>query len=150
MPKNITIDTEKMLNIMSRLDFFENFSKLDLRRMLIRETEVFLYDKAEPIIRKGKRDFDFYIVLSGSVSIVTDNNIVKRINAGSFFGEMSFLTREPRSATVIANEDSLVMKIDDIVMERLHLSIKNKIKDKIIQRLVNNIKKMNTLLDNKS
>jgi len=150
MPKKITVDTEKMINIMSRLDFFENFSKLDLRRMLIRETDVFLFDKAELILRKGKSDYDFYILLSGSVSIVTDNNIVNRINAGSFFGEMSFLTHEPRSANVIANEDALVMKIDNAVMERLHLSVKNKIKDKIIHRLIDNIKKMNILLDDKS
>ena len=149
MPKNIRIDAEKMINIMTRLDFFENFSKIDLHRMANSEIQLFLYEKAEHIIKKGEKDAHFFIVLSGSVSIVTDNNIVNRINAGSFFGEMSFLTHEPRSANVIANEDSLVMKIDGTIMNHLDLAITNKIKDKIIHRLIENLKIMNDLLDNK-
>ncbi len=147
MPKMLDIDMEKIIEIMQRLDFFEEFSKLELQRMLIPDSQVYLYEKGEHIIEKDDIDSSFFIILSGIVYIITDYKIITNFTAGMFFGEMSFLTKEPRIATAIANDDCLIMKIDDIIMERLHLRVKERIKDKIIQKLVSDIKYMNKLLD---
>ncbi len=35
MPNKISVNIEKMIEIMARLDFFENFSTLDMKRIFI-------------------------------------------------------------------------------------------------------------------
>src|SRR5688572_26287796 len=54
-----------------------------------------------------------FVVLQGRVRVVLEpsGQEVAMIPAGGFFGEMSMLTGAPRTATVRALEDSVVMEI---------------------------------------
>ena len=58
---------------------------------------------------------------SGAVSVVLEpaRQEVAVIPAGGYFGEMSLLTGEPRTATVLAREDVVVMEIDAAQFRRL-------------------------------
>lgn len=57
-----------------------------------------------------------YVVIRGSVKVqIAENDYQKTINTlkeNDFFGEMSLLTGEPRTATVVAAEESEVLRID--------------------------------------
>jgi CRP-like cAMP-binding protein len=53
------------------------------------------------------------------VSLAPDDHEVARLRVGEIFGEMSWLTGEPRSATVTATRDTLVFELDDIVLREL-------------------------------
>lgn len=132
---------------MTRLDFFENFSKIELQRVLVNNSQVLVYEKGDFILRKGEESRDFFILLSGSVLIVTDYKIITKMEAGMFFGEMSFITQEPRTANALANDACIILRIDDTLMENLHITIREKIKDKIIEKLIRNLKEMNEKLD---
>ena len=56
-----------------------------------------------------------FIVVNGSVKVqIPENDYQKTINklrANDFFGEMSLLTGQPRTATVIAEEETEVIQI---------------------------------------
>ena len=56
-----------------------------------------------------------FIIVRGNVNVqIPDNGIpkiVNRLRENDFFGEMSLLTGEPRSATVIAAEETEVLQI---------------------------------------
>ena len=57
------------------------------------------------IVRQGDPGNIFYLVASGEVSVrvrEASNNEVARLGAGTFFGEIAVVTRQPRSATVVA------------------------------------------------
>ena len=49
-----------------------------------------------------------------------------------FVGEVGFICNEPRSATVIAETDMLLMKIDNDSFQQLPDRVRSAIKDKII------------------
>lgn len=57
-----------------------------------------------------------YVIIRGGVKVqIPENNYQKTIGTlreNDFFGEMSLLTGEPRTATVIATEESEVLRID--------------------------------------
>ena len=55
-----------------------------------------------------------FIVGSGRAVVVLepDRREVASIESGGYFGEMSLLTGEPRTATVIARGDTVVLEID--------------------------------------
>jgi small-conductance mechanosensitive channel/CRP-like cAMP-binding protein len=71
------------------------------------------FGRGERIISEGDPGQTFYVVASGSVSILTGRGVeVTRLGPGKYFGEMSLLTGEPRSATVVAAEDALLFELD--------------------------------------
>ena len=56
------------------------------------------------IARQGEIGTGFFVIVSGSVRVVRDGNVVARLGPGDFFGELSVLDRMPRNATVAAEE----------------------------------------------
>lgn len=67
----------------------------------------------EQILDKDSDDRDVYFVVRGAVQVVnfslTGREVaLARVQAGGFFGELSAIDGKPRSATVVAAEDSLL------------------------------------------
>ena len=62
-----------------------------------------------------------FVVLSGTVSVVLEptREDLARIQRGGYFGEMSLLTGEPRSATVLSVGDVVVVEIIADLFRRL-------------------------------
>ena len=62
-----------------------------------------------------------FVVCAGRVAVVLepDRRRVATIEAGGYFGEMSLLTGDPRTATVIALGDCSVLELDADIFRRL-------------------------------
>jgi CRP-like cAMP-binding protein len=63
----------------------------------------------EPMTRQGAPVERLYFLLSGAADVAIDAVDVARVSAGSFIGEMSFLTGRPASADVKAAFDSVAL-----------------------------------------
>ncbi|WP_130472481.1 cyclic nucleotide-binding domain-containing protein, partial [Candidatus Magnetaquicoccus inordinatus] len=64
------------------------------------------------------------------------------LGTGEFFGEMAFLTNEPRQTSVVAIDDSVVaLQVDQDLMKRLSAEIREKVKDQIITKLIERLNK---------
>lgn len=48
----------------------------------------------------------FYLVVEGRIEIRRKNRVLATLGKGHFFGEMSLLDNQPRSADVVALEDA--------------------------------------------
>jgi small-conductance mechanosensitive channel/CRP-like cAMP-binding protein len=72
-----------------------------------------MYADGEAIVREGQPGDSMFLVEQGRVAIIvgSDRREVAVTEAGGYFGEMSLLTGEPRSATVIARGDCTVIEI---------------------------------------
>jgi CRP/FNR family transcriptional regulator len=73
--------------------------------------------KGQVLFREGDRGEEMFVVRSGSVVIskaVTGRveQVLGRETSGSFFGEMTLFDQEPRSATVQAETDSVLLVLD--------------------------------------
>ena len=71
------------------------------------------YATGEVIVREGDPGQSMFLVCAGRVSITlgADAREVAVTSAGGYFGEMSLLTGDPRTATVRAKEDCTVLEI---------------------------------------
>ncbi|HLB05223.1 MAG TPA: cyclic nucleotide-binding domain-containing protein, partial [Thermodesulfobacteriota bacterium] len=70
----------------------------------------------ERIVRQGDTGDTCYLIRSGSVDVVLkdesgDERFITNLKPGDFFGEMSLLAGDPRTATVIALEDTSCLVI---------------------------------------
>lgn len=63
-----------------------------------------------------------------------------------FVGEVGFICNEPRSATVVAETDMVLMKIDSDSFQRLPDRVRSAIKDKIISGLTQRVAQLNERL----
>ena len=64
------------------------------------------FKKDTTLFMEGDTSQDLYLLVSGKVELLKGDKKISEIkDAGSLFGEMSFLLRESRSATVKANTD---------------------------------------------
>lgn len=64
------------------------------------------YAAGETIIREGESGVAFYIVLSGAARVEQRGETIGQIAAGDFFGELALIEEHPRSATIVATEDT--------------------------------------------
>jgi CRP-like cAMP-binding protein len=63
------------------------------------------------IVTQGTPGQAFYLILSGKVELVRDENLLGSYGPGDFFGDMSLLDQAPRSATVRAVEPTVCLML---------------------------------------
>lgn len=75
-----------------------------------------IYAPGENIVTMGQAGHSMFVILKGTVKVqIPERSYMKTINTlkeHDFFGEMSLLTGEPRSANVVAFEETEVLRID--------------------------------------
>jgi CRP-like cAMP-binding protein len=71
------------------------------------------YMAGEPVFRQGQAGSGLFLIMKGSVEIhSTQDGItlnLATLEPGSFFGELSLFSEEPRSATATAKEESVLL-----------------------------------------
>ena len=93
----------------------------ELRREVALASATAVYGSGETIVRQGDPGQSMFVIASGAVSIVLEpaRTEVARTPAGGYFGEMSLLTGDPRTATVLAVGDVEVVEIGADLFRRL-------------------------------
>ena len=64
------------------------------------------YAADEAIVREGSTGTALYIVLRGRARVEREDQTIGQLSAGDFFGELALIEEHPRSATVVANEET--------------------------------------------
>ena len=111
---------EEEERLLAGVDLFATLPP-ELRSQVARSAPMAVYGSGETIVREGEDGQSMFVVVSGSVSVVLEpsRDEVARIERGGYFGEMSLLTGEPRSATVVALGDVVVVEIAADLFRRL-------------------------------
>jgi CRP/FNR family cyclic AMP-dependent transcriptional regulator len=71
------------------------------------------FKSGEIIFREGDAGVEFFVVKSGSVAIRRGNRTLDVLGEGEIFGEMALIDSEPRSATVVADSDCVVVPVGE-------------------------------------
>ncbi len=81
------------------------------------------FGQGEAIVREGDPGDSFYLIEGGEVSVsigaAAGPRVIDHMRSGDCFGEMSLLAGEPRSATVTADGDVVVLEIDRRAFEKI-------------------------------
>jgi CRP/FNR family transcriptional regulator/CRP/FNR family cyclic AMP-dependent transcriptional regulator len=96
---------------LQRVPLFSGFSESELRRVadLSRIVEA---PVGTVITQIGEAGDSFFVIIDGKVSVRTPVAAGRQLQPGDFFGEMSLLDGEPRSATIVATTDLRLLVVD--------------------------------------
>jgi CRP-like cAMP-binding protein len=83
---------------------------------LLASARMLRFGRGEKVIEQGATGDSMFILLNGEAHVFVNangvDNLVATLRTGDYCGEMSLLTGEPRSATVIARSDCEMWEID--------------------------------------
>lgn len=101
----LTISQEKLLEISDKIYLFDGIKKEDIIRMTA-NVKFKRYAKGDVIMNLGDKTREIYFILYGTAVVVVEGKkIVATIDSGNMFGEMAFLTKNPRNATILAYKE---------------------------------------------
>jgi NTE family protein/lysophospholipid hydrolase len=112
-----------LVNVLARSPLFEMLSAEDRDRVAA-QVDLVTMKRGETVVRRGEGGGAIYLVKSGKLEVraeASKNEEIKlaTLSPHQFFGEVSFLTGVPRTATVIALEESELLKLNAAELRRL-------------------------------
>ena len=139
----------RSLTILNHVAIFSNLNPEEI--FAISSAMRTLYFKAgEKIINQGDEGDLMYILVEGALQVFVKTQDhaepipVAKLTPGRYFGEMSLLVGEPRSATIVSLTDAMVYEITKETMTTLfeeHPEMIEKISEKIAEQQMINLAK---------
>ncbi len=101
-----------------RLSFFTDFSDGEIEELL-GVSSIVSYQAGDTIITEGEIDNTFYIIVRGSVGVHKGGQSIQMLAEGDCFGEMGFLTKYKRTASIIAATQVMLLKVNGTLMQKV-------------------------------
>jgi small-conductance mechanosensitive channel/CRP-like cAMP-binding protein len=100
--------------LLSRLSIFQGIGPEDIAELAASLT-LRNFEKGDVLVRQGEEGSEMFVITEGAVEVLANVDGaevgVARMHAGDYFGEMSMLTGESRTATVRATSSGRVYSI---------------------------------------
>jgi serine/threonine protein phosphatase PrpC/CRP-like cAMP-binding protein len=104
-------DVEGKTEILRRIPLFQHMTYKELLALLgIARGRHF--DPGQLIIKEGQAGDELFVLFRGKVDVSKNGLKIARLKAGGHFGEMGLVDQAPRSATVVAVEETSAVSID--------------------------------------
>jgi serine/threonine protein kinase len=108
---------EERFALVKALDFFYNFPDNEIWEVLNASTWEDIVDGA-PIITEGEIDDSFYILVEGTVIVKKGSTAIGALHKGDCFGEMGYISKIERTASIYAQGRVSLLKAKFTLMEQ--------------------------------
>ena len=140
-----------MINILKLVPLFTSLKDEELDAILNHSSKV-NYPKNKIIFLEEEEGNELYMILKGRVKVVRISESGEEITLavlqkGDFFGEMSLLDGKPRSATVVSDEDSILILFNTNNFEKV-IEKYPRIALKLLKELTSRLRKADDLIGN--
>lgn len=114
---------DEIVVFLSKLEFFEKIPQLTVLRELVSKMEWISVAGGETVIKQNDVSNCLYVVLYGRLRVIEESEsgherILEEIYPGQIVGEIALLINDPRSASVQAIRDSILLKLTQEVFEQ--------------------------------
>ncbi len=113
-PSELT--NEQKFETVRALKFFNNFSDDEIEEV-IEASSWEHFKSGDHLITEGNLDQSFFLIVWGDVSVVIGDTEIGRLTSGDCVGELGYLSRVKRTASVTATGNVTALKIDSNIME---------------------------------
>lgn len=112
------MESNRYAQLARNVGLFHGLAPDDIGKILSRGMTMKVM-KGETVFHKGSVGSQMYVVLGGKVGVFDGKSCIAELRTGDTFGEMALINSEPRSATVIALEESHLFVLSETTFQRL-------------------------------
>jgi CRP-like cAMP-binding protein len=120
--------------MLQKAPLWASLSEKELK-LIARSFKELKYNSGQAIVSKGETGVGFYVIAGGTVEVRSDGQVLAKLGPGQYFGEMSILDRQPRTADVVALEPSRCLALTAWTFESI-VSTHPKMALKLLQESV--------------
>ncbi|HAT51240.1 MAG: cyclic nucleotide-binding domain-containing protein [Nitrospirae bacterium] len=134
--------------LLDHIHFFKIFSLEEKRLILESESYFESFEPGDVIIEEGAEESNLYIIIKGEAKVTKSShpeNVLATLGGGTVMGELSFLTKRPRSSNVVAVGKVVCFSLNAESMLQLDSAMQHKIKDQLIEVLIGRLDEMNNI-----
>lgn len=137
---------QNVLTFLNSVPFFKVFTEKEKESLAAINNVFIQYDPGDFIIREKEYEESVYIILKGKVNITKTalpEIILSQLSSGSVFGEISLMEKRPRGTNARPIDQVVVMKLDKMTIEKLPLTMQNKLHASFVHILIQRLEDMN-------
>jgi len=112
------IPAKAKFDYVKHLEFFRGFPDAEIWE-IVRAGVWKDLDPGEVVVREGAVDDAFYIVLAGRVEVTKGGETIDALGPGDCFGEIGYVTRGRRTATVATTTQASLLKVSATLIEQV-------------------------------
>jgi len=98
------------LNFLAKVQLFKRLPQ-DQHPTLAAACKPTQFSQGQVLMRQGDAGNEFFVIVSGTVSVSIDGNVVASLTNGDYVGENALLRDEPRTATITSTSTVQTLKI---------------------------------------
>lgn len=120
------------------IDFFRDFTDAEMAHVY-HNGHFEICKAGETIIREGNVDRTMFVLITGAAKVIrrfAPEKVLALLKPGTIFGEIEFVSRQVRSTSVIALEESLVFQLEEKHYSDLPPEILVKIQQQAVKLLL--------------
>ena len=134
---------EELIELLKHVQIFSEVGESDLSEIAEQLTEIKCRN-GQTIFKKGDEGDAMYIIKSGGVRVHDGNHVLSRLTQGQVFGEFALFDKESRSASITAEEPTLLLELDQDKFAKVMVD-KPEVTMGVLKKLIRRIREMNEL-----
>ena len=107
----LSIKRDKKIDLLKKVPMFSNLSNRQLIEIAKHAQQVSVKAGAG-LAKQGSKGWEFFFIVEGKAQVKKNGKAIRQLTSGDFFGEISLIDNEPRTANVIADTDMLLLVVD--------------------------------------
>jgi serine/threonine-protein kinase len=129
------------------MPMFKKFDEGEIKTFAEMDHSIIEYNEGDAITKEGESSTALFLMVKGTAMVTKTRDDAKiriaKLGPGDIFGEMSFFSKKARNSDVTANEDVIVIRMDNDFFQKINPSIKDKTKNFFIELLITRLDTMN-------
>jgi len=133
----VRLGRDQKTELIRQVPLFSRCSRAELKEIAKLADEIDLR-QGKDMTREGAPGREFFVLLDGTADVRKKGRKINTLGAGDFFGEISLVSRQPRTATVTATSPVRALVVTDYSFRHLldeSPQIKTKVMEAMAERL---------------
>jgi len=106
------------MDLLKKVPLFSRLSQRHLGK-ISKHVDQVQVERESVLAQEGKIGWEFILVVDGKARVEKNGKPIGQLSRGDFFGEISLIDGEPRTATVIAETDMTLLTVNQRSFDHL-------------------------------
>ena len=137
--------SSQKMELLKKVPMFSDLSQRHLRE-ISKHADQLSAKTGNVLAEQGKIGWEFIFIVEGKARVEKNGKVIRQLSGGDFLGEVSLIDGEPRTATVIAETDMILLVVNKTSFDHLLHKVQG-LQRKILIALCNYIRRAEKATD---